>query len=115
MTVESPEVREAHTCDKCGITDAHTKHIVYASGKHPITGADLDFSIEKHIQCCAADGCEVCSTDVEFLTAEGIAPSIGDAFTEAMKAKSTQHLAALGDRHGISTQPAEGEEPSVRS
>lgn len=114
MTDQVPEVREPHTCDKCGVTDGHTKHIIYASGKHPVTGADIDFSIEKHIQCCALDGCEICATDVEFLSGQGTGGTIGDAFTEAMKTKSAAHLAAIRDRHGIAVTLAPGEEPSVR-
>lgn len=91
--------RFVRTCDRCKTIDSHAHHIQYAAFKHPITGEGVDISVSKHIQCCAADGCEVCATDVEF------APDaqIGDGFTSYAQAKSTEHLAAITARHGIST------------
>lgn len=109
MTTE----RVATKCEKCGVVDAHSKHIVFASGRHPVTGADIDFTVSKHIQCCADDGCEICTTDVE--AASGTAAGIGDAFTDYMQHKTDEHLGLLNERHGIQIAPAEGEEPSVLS
>lgn len=111
MTI-SNEVREAHECAKCHVTDTHSKHTIFAMGRHPVTGVEVDFSVEKHIQCCADDGCEICTTDVEM--ASGTAAGIGEAFTQYMQHKTDEHLGMLMERHGIQVMPAEGEEPSVR-
>ncbi len=91
--------RESRTCATCKVVDAHAHHIQYVALAHPVTGEGIDFSVTKHIQCCASDGCGVCATDVEFAPDS----SIGDAFTAYVQAKSPEHLAALTERHAIST------------
>jgi hypothetical protein len=91
--------RIARECHGCHVTDTHAHHVQYAALTHPVTKEPIDFSVSKHIQCCASDGCEICATDVEF------APdtSIGDGFTAYMQAKTDEHHAALTERHGILT------------
>ena len=90
--------RIARTCDRCNVTDSHAHHVQLAALVHPITGASLDVSISRHVQCCALEGCAICATDVEFAPEK----SIGDAFTGYVQAKTPDHLAALSSRHGIS-------------
>lgn len=66
---DDPEVR---TCDKCGLEDTEPHHVQYVAFNHPIDGAGVDLSVTKHIACCAADGCPICSTDVRQAEAEGV-------------------------------------------
>ena len=90
--------RLARTCSGCNVTDAHAHHVQYVAVVHPVTGTPMDITVSKHIQCCAADGCAICATDLEFAPDE----SIGDAFTANMQAKPAEHLTALALRHGVS-------------
>lgn len=90
--------RMARQCDGCKALDTHAHHVQYVAFNHPITQEATDISVSKHIQCCAADGCEICSTHVEFApTAE-----IGDDFTAYQQDPTSDHLTALAERHGIS-------------
>ncbi len=91
--------RIARTCDRCNVTDSHAHHVQLAALVHPITGASLDVSISRHVQCCALEGCAICATDVEFAPDK----SVGDAFTAYSQSKSPEHLAALTQRHAVST------------
>ena len=91
--------RISRTCATCKVDDTHAHHVQYAALTHPVTGEAIDLSISKHIQCCAAGGCEVCATHIEF------APSaeIGDDFTAYIQAPSVEHELALSERHGVAT------------
>jgi hypothetical protein len=91
--------RIARQCEGCGVSDTHAHHVQFVGIIHPVTKEGVDLSISKHIQCCAADGCEVCSTHVEFAPDEGI----GDQFTSYQQNPSDDHLTALTERHGILT------------
>lgn len=94
--------RIARSCEKCNVNDTHSHHVQYSPIAHPITGELIDLSVTKHIQCCAADGCPVCTTDLEFATVPQVTtPS--DEFTAYMQAKSDAHHIALFERHGISS------------
>ena len=97
------EAREIRECASCGVSDTHAHHVQFLAFIHPVTGKAEDLSVSRHVQCCAADGCEICSTDVEHLGAG--APS--DEFTAAMQDKSDDHHRALYERHGV-------ESPSYR-
>jgi hypothetical protein len=96
MTVDE---RIARKCDGCNVTDTHAHHIQFIGIIHPITKEGIDLSVEKHPQCCAADGCEVCATHLEF------APSkeIGDKFNAFLQSPTVEHDLALFERHGILT------------
>ena len=89
--------RSIRECAACHVSDTHAHHVHYVAIQHPVTGEPLDLTVSKHVQCCAADGCEICATDVEF----AVDKSIGADFTAHMQAKSPDHLAALSERHGI--------------
>lgn len=97
MTVT--ETRNTRTCDGCSKTDTHAHHIQFVGTIHPITKKGLDLSVSKHIQCCAADGCEICSTHVEFAPTK----EIGDKFNAFLQSPPVEHDLALFDRHGIVT------------
>lgn len=102
MTDISASVR---TCDKCSVADTNAHHVQYTTVVHPVTQAVVDLSVTKHIQCCAADGCDICATDVEHA---GVAQvpnptALTAEFTAYMQNKSAPHLQALFERHGIET------------
>lgn len=97
-----PEDREAKACPKCGVSDTHSKHTQYAAFKHPITGETLDISIEKHIHCCAEDGCEICQTDLEHAENNGVAvDGASHELTDYMQNKTDDHHRELFERHGV--------------
>lgn len=91
--------RTTRTCDGCSKSDTHAHHVQFIGIIHPITQEGIDLSVSKHIQCCAADGCEVCSTHVEFAPAK----EIGDKFNAFLQSPSVEHDLALNERHGIIT------------
>lgn len=91
--------RTAKKCDDCGVTDTHAHHIQFIGIIHPITQEGIDLSVSKHIQCCAKNGCESCSTHVEFAPTK----EIGDKFNAFVQNPSVEHDLALFDRHGIVT------------
>jgi hypothetical protein len=87
----APQTREDRTCAKCGLTDNHAHHVQYVAFAHPVTGEGMDLSVTKHVQCCAEDGCPICTVDI----AEVSAHDIGDAFDEALQHRSGDHLRVL--------------------
>lgn len=91
MTDTAPEARETRTCAKCGLSDSHAHHVQYVAFSHPVTGEGLDLSVTKHVQCCAEDGCPICSVDVT----EAPTTDIGDAFTQFMQNKPEGTFRAL--------------------
>jgi|ERR1017187_9048042 hypothetical protein len=95
--------RTTRTCDECSVADSHAHHIQFIGIIHPITQEGIDLSVSKHIQCCAADGCEVCSTHVEFAPDK----SIGEKFNAFIQNPSVEHDLALFDRHRIVTPASE--------
>lgn len=95
--------RAARACAKCGAEDTHTHHVQYVAVNHPVTGDPVDLTVTKHVQCCAADGCPVCQTDVEHAAANNVGADQLDEFTGYMQTKTAAHLQALADRHGIAS------------
>jgi hypothetical protein len=91
--------RETRTCSKCGQEDNHPHHTQYVAFLHPVTGEGVDLSVSKHVDCCAEDGCPICSVDMEF------APSgaHGDTMIEYMVNKPREALQALFERQGITS------------
>lgn len=67
-TTDGPVER---TCDVCGVTDSEPHHVQYVALNHPVTGAGVDLSVTKHVQCCAKDGCEICATDMRWAEETG--------------------------------------------
>jgi hypothetical protein len=98
MTEPQLEVR---TCAKCGLTDSHAHHVQYVAFNHPVTGEGVDLTVTKHVQCCAEEGCPICSVHVEQarLSLSDLGPS--DAFTEFMKNPPREVFQALFERVGI--------------
>jgi hypothetical protein len=98
------EARESRACAKCGVTDTHTHHVQYVAFSHPVTGEATDLSVTKHTQCCAEDGCPICTTDLEHAEKAQVADHTkpSDAFTAFMvNARSDEHNQALFEQHGI--------------
>ena len=91
--------RITRTCDGCSVADTHAHHVQFIGIIHPITQEGIDLSVSKHIQCCAADGCESCATHVEFAPDK----AIGDRFNAFLQSPPVEHDLALFDRHGITT------------
>jgi hypothetical protein len=58
-------------CTKCGVSDTEPMHVQYVAFNHPVSGAGVDLSVEKHVVCCAEDGCPICSSDVRQAEAVG--------------------------------------------
>jgi hypothetical protein len=56
---------ELRTCAKCGVEDEAPHHVQYVAFNHPVEGHGIDLSVSKHVECCAEDGCAICSTDVQ--------------------------------------------------
>jgi len=59
------EELETRACDKCGQTDTDPHHVQYVAFTHPVTGEATDLSISKHVDCCAEDGCPICTTTMQ--------------------------------------------------
>jgi hypothetical protein len=93
----APDTRESRACAKCGVTDTHAHHVQYVAFNHPVTGEGLDLSVTKHVQCCAEDGCEICSVDVELLPDT----AVGDAFDQALQNRPSEHLQVLFERVAV--------------
>jgi hypothetical protein len=110
------ETRITRVCAKCGIEDDHSHHVQYVAFNHPVTGDPTDLTVTKHVQCCAEDGCPICSTDVEHASKAQVTAEPSTAFTEYMQNKSDEHLQALFESHGIEspkfTYPDTSEEPA---
>ena len=70
MSDTAPQLEE-RTCAKCGATDSEPHHVQYVAFNHPVSGMGVDLSVTKHVQCCAEDGCPVCSTDMRFARETG--------------------------------------------
>jgi hypothetical protein len=98
---DTPPERESRACAKCGVTDTHAHHVQYVAFVHPVTGEGTDLSVSKHIQCCAEDGCPICTVDVDQAaqTLTDTAPS--DEFTALMQTKGSEHLQVLFDTVGV--------------
>jgi hypothetical protein len=106
VTDVAPQERESRACAKCGKTDTHSHHIQYVAFTHPVTGMGTDLSVTKHTQCCAEDGCPICTTDLEHAEKAQVPDhkNPSDAFTAFMVAtRSDEHAQALFERHGIET------------
>ena len=86
--------RASRKCDKCGVEDTHSHHVQYVAFNHPSRGP-IDLSVTKHVQCCAEDGCEICSIDVEHAGKQLGDTSPSDEFTAFMQSKPPELLEAL--------------------
>lgn len=93
-TPPDPEVR---TCDKCSQTDSDPHHVQYVAFNHPVTGEPTDLSVTKHIDCCAEDGCPICTTDV------AQAQQAGVPIPQFVQERPTASLQALFEEHSIET------------
>ena len=67
-----PEDLVERTCDKCGKTDTDPHHVQYVAFSHPVDGAGVDLSVSKHVDCCAEDGCPICTTTMASATEIGV-------------------------------------------
>jgi hypothetical protein len=56
--------RESRVCDVCGQVDDHPRHIIHVAAGHPVTGAPMDLTVTRHIDCCQGAGCPDGSCDV---------------------------------------------------
>jgi hypothetical protein len=63
---------ETRTCDKCGQTDTAPRHVQYVAFSHPVTGEGTDLSVSKHVDCCAEDGCPICTTTMQAVGEAGV-------------------------------------------
>jgi hypothetical protein len=59
-------------CATCGALDTEPHHVAYVAFTHPGTGEGVDLTVTKHVTCCAADGCPVCSADARAAQAAGV-------------------------------------------
>lgn len=101
-TNNAPPDRVTRECASCGVTDHHTHHVQYVGFLHPVTKEPVDLSVSKHTQCCAAEGCEICATDIEHSQKVGVTEAgPHDKFTDYMQNKSKAHHRALFERHGV--------------
>jgi hypothetical protein len=91
--------RVTRECSKCGQTDDHPHHVQYVAFTHPATGEGVDLSISKHIDCCAEDGCAICSLDMEY------APkgAHGATMIEFLENRSDEHKQRLFEELGCET------------
>jgi hypothetical protein len=62
---------ESRSCDVCGQVDDHPRHVIHSDGTHPITGAPVDLSLVRHMDCCSGAGCPDGSCDVIVEHAKG--------------------------------------------
>jgi hypothetical protein len=95
------EAREVTTCATCGVADTHAMHTHYVAFNHPITGEPQDLSVTKHIQCCAADGCEICSVVMEHARTALPDTAPSDAFTDFMVNPPDEMHRDLFEKQGI--------------
>lgn len=63
---------ETRTCDKCSQTDTDPHHVQYVAFSHPVTGSGVDLSVTKHVDCCAEDGCPICTTTMQAVGEAGV-------------------------------------------
>jgi hypothetical protein len=63
---------ETRTCQKCGQTDTDPHHVQYVAFNHPVSGAGVDLSVTKHVDCCAEDGDPICSATMVAVRAAGV-------------------------------------------
>lgn len=99
MTDTEPQLAE-RTCAKCGATDTEPHHVQYVAFNHPVTGEGTDLSVSKHVQCCAEDGCPLCSADVERAQQDGVDLSrLRDWLTN----RPQDHQQKLFERFGVET------------
>ena len=84
------------TCAKCGASDTEPHHVQYVALSHPVSGQGVDLSVSKHVQCCAEDGCPICSADVERAAQEGADPSRLREFLQNRPVDHQAKLAGLG-------------------
>ena len=92
-----PELIE-RTCSKCGASDTEPHHGQYVALCHPVSGEGVDLSVSKHVQCCAEDGCPICSADVERAAQEGADPS---RLREFLQHRPADHQALLQEQFGV--------------
>lgn len=107
-----PELVERE-CAKCGTTDTEPHHVQYVALNHPVSGMGMDLSVSKHVQCCAEDGCPICSADVERATADGADVS---HMRDFLQNRPEDHQQALFEHFHIETptftEEGVGGEPS---
>jgi hypothetical protein len=103
MSDTPPAERISRTCDVCGVEDTHAHHVQHVAFNHPVTGEPTDLSVSRHIQCCAASGCPICATDVEYAAQGNVTAEPSDAFTAYMTSKADDHAQALFEAHGVET------------
>jgi hypothetical protein len=104
-TTEEP-VYVVRKCDKCGAEDSEPHHVQYVALSHPVTGQGTDLSVSKHVQCCAEDGCEICSADVERAAQEGADPS---RLREFLQNRPADHQDLLQEKFGVATAQEESD------
>lgn len=88
-------------CSKCGAVDSEPHHVQYVALNHPVSGQGVDLSVSKHVQCCAEDGCPICSADVERAAQEGADPS---RLRDFLQNRPTDHREKLQQEFGIVTE-----------
>lgn len=86
------------TCSKCGATDGEPHHVQYVALSHPVSGEGVDLSVSKHVQCCAEDGCPICSADVERAAQEGADPS---RLRDFLQNRPADHQEMLQEQFGV--------------
>jgi hypothetical protein len=106
MTATESEFEE-RTCAKCGGVDTEPHHVQYVAFNHPVTGVGTDLSLSKHVMCCAEDGCEICTADVDRAKADGADLSHMRGW---LTSRPTDHLQMLREEFGVETTVIEIEE-----
>lgn len=86
--------RTTRICTKCGQTDSDPHHVQYVAFTHPVTGPQ-DVSVSKHIDCCAEDGCPICTDELARSQADQV------HLRDWVHAKPEDHLQLLFEKHGI--------------
>jgi hypothetical protein len=86
------------TCSKCGASDTEPHHVQYVALNHPVSGQGVDLSVSKHVQCCAEDGCPICSADVERAAQEGGDPS---QLRDFLQHRPDDHTQRLQEEFGV--------------
>jgi hypothetical protein len=112
MTDTPPEL-VTRTCDKCGQTDSDPHHVQYVAFNHPVTGEPTDLSVSKHVDCCAEDGCPICSLDM----ANAPQGAHAETMREFLQNRPTELNQQQFEQNAIESPefsiPATGEEPTA--
>jgi hypothetical protein len=92
---------ETRTCDKCGQTDTDPHHVQYVAFAHPVSGSGVDLSVTKHVDCCAEDGCPICTTTMDGVHKAGVGK--GGDLREFLQNEPSEVRQELFEAWGVET------------